>query len=48
MFHLYERPRMNNKYCLPIIKRTRNEVQQTIEANLDRFRYFERVRSILR
>lgn len=32
---------MNNKYCLPIIKRTRNEVQQTIEANLDRFRYFE-------
>jgi len=32
---------MNNKYCLPIIKRTRNEVQHTIEANLERYRYFE-------
>lgn len=33
--------RVNNKYCLPIIKPTRAEVQQAIEANAGRFRFFE-------
>ena len=33
--------RIDNKYCLPIIKRTRTEVQHAIEANIDRFRYLE-------
>jgi 3-dehydroquinate dehydratase-1 len=34
-------PRSDNRYCLPIIKRTRREVQITIEENLERYRYFE-------
>lgn len=34
-------PRINNKYCLPIIKPTRAEVQQTIEANINRYRFLE-------
>ena len=33
--------RVNNRYCLPIIKRTRSEVQANIESNLSKFRYFE-------
>lgn len=33
--------RIDNKYCLPIIKRTRSEVQHAIEANIERFRYLE-------
>ena len=34
-------PRINNKYCLPIIKSARAEVQAAIQANIDRFRFFE-------
>lgn len=33
--------KVDNKYCLPIIKRKRSEVQATIEANIDRYRYLE-------
>lgn len=33
--------RVDNKYCLPIIKKKRAEVQETIESNLTTFRYFE-------
>ena len=33
--------RVNNRYCLPIIKRIRSEVQANIESNLSKFRYFE-------
>lgn len=33
--------RVNNRYCLPIIKCTRSEVQANIESNLSKFRYFE-------
>lgn len=33
--------KVDNKYCLPIIKRKRAEVQATIEANIDRYRYLE-------
>jgi 3-dehydroquinate dehydratase-1 len=33
--------RVDNKYCLPIIKKKRAEVQETIESNLATFRYFE-------
>lgn len=33
--------RVDNKYCLPIIKKKRAEVQATIEDNLATFRYFE-------
>ena len=34
-------PRIENRYCLPIIKRTRAEVQAAIERNLDQFRFLE-------
>lgn len=34
-------PQVNNRYCLPIMKKTRAEVSSTIEENLNRFRYFE-------
>ena len=33
--------RIDNKYCLPIIKRKRAEAQAMIEANIDRYRYLE-------
>jgi 3-dehydroquinate dehydratase-1 len=33
--------RVDNKYCLPIIKRTKSEVQSTIQDNLERYRFFE-------
>lgn len=33
--------RIDNKYCLPIIKRSRAEVNATIEANINTFRYLE-------
>lgn len=33
--------RVDNKYCLPIIKKKRAEVQEIIESNLATFRYFE-------
>lgn len=33
--------KIDNKYCLPIIKRKRAEVQEAIEENLNRFRYLE-------
>ena len=33
--------RVENKYCLPIIKRTKAEVLAAIDANIDRFRYLE-------
>ena len=33
--------KVDNKYCLPIIKRKRSEVQATIEGNLDKYRYLE-------
>ncbi len=33
--------RVDNKYCLPIIKRKSAEVQQIIESNIARFRYLE-------
>ena len=33
--------RVENRYCLPIIKRTAGEVKATIEHNLDRYRFFE-------
>ncbi len=33
--------RIDNKYCLPIIKRSRTEVNATIEANINTFRYLE-------
>lgn len=33
--------RIDNKYCLPIIKRTRAEVNATIEAHINTFRYLE-------
>jgi 3-dehydroquinate dehydratase-1 len=33
--------RVDNKYCLPIIKRTKSEVQATIKENLERYRFFE-------
>lgn len=33
--------RVDNKYCLPIVKRTQAEVQATIQANLSTYRFFE-------
>jgi 3-dehydroquinate dehydratase type I len=33
--------RVENRYCLPIIKSSRAEVQATIEANIQKFRYLE-------
>jgi 3-dehydroquinate dehydratase-1 len=33
--------RVDNKYCLPIIKKKRAEIQAAIEENLSTFRYFE-------
>jgi 3-dehydroquinate dehydratase type I len=33
--------RVDNKYCLPIIKRKRAEVQEAIEKNITKFRYLE-------
>jgi 3-dehydroquinate dehydratase-1 len=33
--------KIDNRYCLPIIKRSKGEVQKTIEANIDRYRFFE-------
>jgi 3-dehydroquinate dehydratase type I len=33
--------RADNRYCLPILKRSRKEVQNTIEDNLERYRFFE-------
>jgi 3-dehydroquinate dehydratase type I len=33
--------RVDNKYCLPILKRTKSDVQATIHDNLERYRFFE-------
>lgn len=33
--------RVANKYCLPIITRSKREVQATIQENLHRYRFFE-------
>jgi len=33
--------RVDNKYCLPIIKRSRADVEATLKENIDRFRYAE-------
>jgi 3-dehydroquinate dehydratase type I len=33
--------RVDNRYCLPIIKRTKGDVQVAIQENLDRYRFFE-------
>jgi 3-dehydroquinate dehydratase-1 len=32
---------VDNKYCLPIMKRHRAEVQESVESNIDKFRFIE-------
>jgi hypothetical protein len=33
--------RVDNKYCLPIIKPTRAEVEEVLKKNINKFRYAE-------